>query len=84
MAPLFFRGCMDEATPVRMSSELTIITQRRWSDCGLAALATVIEHHGSPADFDYIGDAVAFGRGGTDLLSLSQVAKRPGFLDSGV
>jgi ABC-type bacteriocin/lantibiotic exporter with double-glycine peptidase domain len=83
MTPPFSCGCMDEATPVRMSSELTIIKQRRWSDCGPAALATVIEHHGSPADSDYIADAVALGRGGTDLLSLSQVAKRLGFWTQG-
>jgi ABC-type bacteriocin/lantibiotic exporter with double-glycine peptidase domain len=67
-----------------MSSELTIIKQRRWSDCGLAALATVRKHRGSPADFDYVGDAIALGRGGTDLLDLSQIAKRLGFWTQGL
>src|SRR4051812_14249314 len=66
------------------SPDLPLIRQSWGNDCGPAALATVAAYHGCPFAYDDLADELALDRGGTDLLTLSRVAKRMGFLAEGV
>jgi ATP-binding cassette subfamily B protein len=67
-----------------LSQDLPLVRQSRGNDCGPAALATVAAYHGCPFAYDDLADEIALDRWGTDLLTLSGVAKRIGFLAEGV
>ena len=64
--------------------ELPLVRQSRGNDCGPAALATVAAYHGCPFAYDDLADEIALDRWGTDLLTLTRVAKRRGFLAEGI
>jgi len=63
---------------------LIVVKQRRESDCGLAALATVIKYYCSSVDYDDISRAISFDCHGTNLLHLSMAAERIGFSTRGL
>jgi ABC-type bacteriocin/lantibiotic exporter with double-glycine peptidase domain len=61
-----------------------LVRQRRHNDCGLAALATVAGYHGRRFDREDLSGELRLDRDGTDLFTLSQIAKRAGFETRGV
>ena len=64
--------------------QVPVVRQRRGNDCGLAALATVVAHHGRPAAYHELAGRVVLDRDGTDLLTLARLAERVGFRTRGV
>lgn len=66
------------------SPDLPLVRQSRGNDCGPAALATIAAYHGCPFAYDDLAYEIALDRWGTDLLTLSGVAKRIGFLAEGI
>jgi ATP-binding cassette subfamily B protein len=61
-----------------------LFRQRGRNDCGLAALATIAEHHGKSVNYDEFAGEVALQGDGTDLLTLSKLAQRLGFRTLGI
>src|SRR3954451_17444997 len=64
-------------------SDLTVVYQRRSNDCGFAALATVAAHHRRHLSVEDLTPEL-LDRDGTDLLTLSRIAKRLGLRTQGV
>jgi ABC-type bacteriocin/lantibiotic exporter with double-glycine peptidase domain len=66
------------------SPDLPLVRQREGNDCGPAALATIAAYHGCSFAYDDLAEEIALDRGGTDLLTLSVVARRIGFHTQGI
>jgi ABC-type bacteriocin/lantibiotic exporter with double-glycine peptidase domain len=62
----------------------SLVRQRLHNDCGLAALATVAACHGRGFDPEGFSHEVTLDRHGTDLLTLSRLARDLGFEARGI
>jgi len=54
----------------------TLVRQRGYNDCGVAALATIANFHGIVVDYISLGNALDLGPDGTDLLTIARAAIR--------
>jgi len=62
----------------------TLVRQRGYNDCGVAALATIANFHGIVVDYISLGNALDLGPDGTDLLPIARAAKGIGLHTQGV
>jgi ATP-binding cassette subfamily B protein len=62
-----------------MSRKYVHVRQHGASDCGTAALAAVIAHHGRPVEVESLRALTGNDRSGTDMLSLRDAATHLGF-----
>ena len=65
-------------------SAFPLVCQSSGNDCGPAALATVAAYYGCTFAYDDLAGEIALDRWGTDLLTLSRVANRIGFVAAGI
>src|SRR6516225_4805068 len=63
----------------QMSRKYVHVRQHGASDCGTAALAAVIAHHGRPVEVESLRALTGNDRSGTDMLSLRDAATHLGF-----